>query len=373
MKKLFVLSAILLSAPFVSFAQVAATGTTVVNVTATTSVATTSVATSASTTVAVDPGLIPGDFFYPLSLFGEKINLFFTFNPEKKARLHLEYAKERVAEIKEVLKNSNAKIQDVATAKDNFAEQIAGAATIVKSEKEKGVDVAGLASDLSTEIDDSSLEIKDVLHTHKNDTVQAEAEIRAQIQAVASSDPAKVQELTKKLGEITKEKNDTAKEEDDTNANISDQQGVLDQVMGAELSAKKHVEEAMHLNEQLGEMQGQVSEKQVEQIKKQTEQAREAMQKGNFEEANRISNEATQKVEEIKAVQENEREGMPVSVSASASGTTTSATVTAGIRVESTVGGEVTGSTGVKQGERMMESVGAKEKSGNNERNATDR
>ncbi|OIO30750.1 hypothetical protein AUJ77_01840 [Candidatus Nomurabacteria bacterium CG1_02_43_90] len=371
MKKLFIFGAILLSAPFVSFAQVTATGTAAVNVTATTSVATTTVAVSASTTVAVDPGLVPGDFFYPLSLFGEKVNLFFTFNPEKKARLHLEYAKERVAEIKEVLKNPNAKIQDVATAKDNFASQISGASTIVKSEKEKGVDVAGLASDLSVEIDDSSVEIKDVLHAHQNSIVQAENEIRAQIEAVASSNPAKVQELTKKLGEITKEKNDTTKEEGDTNANISDQQGVLEQVMGAELSAKKHVEEAIHLNEQLGEMKGQVSEKQVEQIKKQTEQAKEAMQKGNFEEANRISNEATQKVEEIKAVQENEREA--VSASMSVPGRTTPATVTAGIRVESTVGGEVRGSTGVKQGERMMESVGGKEKSGNNETNATDR
>lgn len=47
-------------------------------------------------------GIKPGNFFYFFDTAFEKINLFFTFNPEKKAQKALKYADERLAEIKDI-------------------------------------------------------------------------------------------------------------------------------------------------------------------------------------------------------------------------------------------------------------------------------
>ena len=46
---------------------------------------------------ATNAGIKPGNFWYGFSIAFEKINLFFTFNPEKKAQKALEYADERLA------------------------------------------------------------------------------------------------------------------------------------------------------------------------------------------------------------------------------------------------------------------------------------
>ncbi len=54
-------------------------------------------------------GIKPGSFFYFFDTTFEKINLFFTFNPENKARKALEYADERLAEVEAVASENKPK------------------------------------------------------------------------------------------------------------------------------------------------------------------------------------------------------------------------------------------------------------------------
>jgi nucleoside-specific outer membrane channel protein Tsx len=56
----------------------------------------------ASASAATSPGVKPGSFFYFFDTTFENIGLFFTFNPEKKAKKALEYADERLAEAEAV-------------------------------------------------------------------------------------------------------------------------------------------------------------------------------------------------------------------------------------------------------------------------------
>lgn len=236
MKELFFVGAILLSVPLISFAQTTATGTG---------------ATQSTPSAIADPGLIPGDFFYFLDRWGEAINTAFTFNKEKKAQLHLQYAKERVAEMKEVLKKPDAKLADIADAKANFDTQIADAASLVKDEKDKGVDVVGLARDLSDELDASRGELKNIFQEHQSNAGQAEAEIRAKIEALNSSGVAsstnanELQGLTQALESITKEKGDATKEENDLDVSLLSKQALLEEAMGPQMTAEKHKKKVM--------------------------------------------------------------------------------------------------------------------------------
>jgi len=81
-------------------------------------------------------GIKPGSFFYFFDTTFEKINLFFTFNPEKKAQKNLEYANERLAEAEAVAEEKNT--DAVKTAVAGYESNIALATEESSQIKDKG-------------------------------------------------------------------------------------------------------------------------------------------------------------------------------------------------------------------------------------------
>lgn len=281
MKKIFLAGVMFIVVPFVSFAQTGATGTV-------------AVAPVANATAIADPGLIPGDFFYFLDKWSEAFGTSFSFNKEKKARKHLEYAKERVAEMKEVLKKSEAKLDDVADIRIDFDERVAKAVNLVKSEKDKGSDVSDLARELDDELDVSRTALKNIFREHIDRSGQAESVIREKLSALPADAP-QVQGLTQALESITKEKGDARKEHDDIDGDFSDEEELFEEVMGKELAAQKHIEQALRLRERLEDALGQVPTQTIQLMR----QAEEAAQRGDFEAAKRMSKDAERVIEMI--------------------------------------------------------------------------
>ncbi len=107
MKKLTMLSILLISLAFVIPTQVSAT---------------------------TNDGVKPGSFFYFFDTAFEKISLFFTFNPERKVQKALEYADERLAEAEESARGNDTKAIEVSKKEQEKAtKQITG----LKAEVEK--------------------------------------------------------------------------------------------------------------------------------------------------------------------------------------------------------------------------------------------
>ena len=264
-----------MSVPFVSFAQTEAT---------------TSVQATGTITV-TNPGLLPGDFLYFLDRWTELLNTALTFNKEKKAKLHFEYAKERVAEIKNVLKKPDAKLKDVLSAKENFRAQVAAAAVLVKAEKDKGNDVSDLARELDDELDEVDEELKDVLRGHSEEASKAEAVIRAMIASLSPTDP-QIHGLTQALESITKEKGDTMKEEDDLDGDLMDEKDIFEKIMGKEMSAQKHIDEALRLKARLEGLVGQLHVDVVAASQDFLNKAKAADARGDFEAAKQFSKQA---------------------------------------------------------------------------------
>lgn len=333
MKKLRLAGIMLMLVPFISFAQTTATGTTPVPETAVT-----------ATTAAVAPGLVPGDFFYFLDNWSENLRLAFTFNKESKAKLHLQYAKERVAEMKDVLKKPEAKLADIEDAKKNFDAQVADAATLVKSEKDSGSDVADLARELDDELDQSRTELKDIFQGHQGSQGRAEAEIRAKLATLAPSDP-QVQGLTQALESITKEKDIAHNEENNIDANLSDEQALFEEIMGPQMAAEKHMEQAMRLEAVAGQVPSQASEQLMK-------QAEEAMKRGDFETAKRISKDAEHRLEKAREMRDGLGfdDGMPSLGMPNASGTMMNGVDAGASHVDDL-------EQGIKDGEKMMEGL----------------
>lgn len=272
MKKLLIVGAVLASLPFISFAQTSTT--TVTQATGTVTI----------TTTITNPGLIPGNFFYFLDRWSEAINMSFTFNKENKARKHFEYAKERVAEMKEVLKKPDAKLEDVADAKKNFDSQVSDAAKLLAGEKGIGNDVSELARELSDDLNTSRIELKGILQGYQDNQGRAESVMRAKLGSLTDGDAPQLKGLLEALNAITKEKDDATKEGDDLDADLSDEQEIFDEIMGKEMAEQNHMEQAMRLREHLEGIKGQIPAQASEFMK----QAQEAIKKGDFDLAKRL-------------------------------------------------------------------------------------
>lgn len=105
---------------------------------------------------ATSPGVKPGNFFYFFDTSFEKIGLFFTFSPEKKARRALQYADERLAEIEVIAEEKDT--DAVKTAISNYENNVALAA-----EKSKEVTDKAKAENLLTSIENNAEKNQEVL------------------------------------------------------------------------------------------------------------------------------------------------------------------------------------------------------------------
>lgn len=185
MKKLAVLSILFISFAFVAPIQVSAT---------------------------TNAGVKPGSFFYFFDTNFEKVNLFFTFNPEKKAQKALEYANERLAEIETIAEEKNP--DAVKAAITNYESNVA-----LATEKSKEVKDKGQAENLLTLIEDNTSRNQEILSAvlikvpeeAKEAIMQAiEASRKGQEEATKQIAELKgeIEQLKKEVAELKKESND---------------------------------------------------------------------------------------------------------------------------------------------------------------------
>lgn len=103
-------------------------------------------------------GMRPSNAFFFLDRLVEEIQAFLTFDPQARVRLRLEFAAERLAEVKLEIAAKNA--QGSGTALTNLREQIASARTILASQQAQGADVSVLTSQAQLLIESQEEELE---------------------------------------------------------------------------------------------------------------------------------------------------------------------------------------------------------------------
>lgn len=170
----------------------------------------------ASASATTNAGVKPGSFWYGFDIAFEKINLFFTFSPEKKVQKALAYADERLAEIEAVAEEKNP--DAVKTAIVNYESNIA-----LATEKSKEVKDKGQAETLLNSIADNNSKNQEVLAAI---LIKVPEEARAAITQAIEASKKGQEEATKQIaelkGEVEKLKNEVAelkKEPNNSQAN----------------------------------------------------------------------------------------------------------------------------------------------------------
>lgn len=165
------------------------------------------------------PGLIPSSPFYFLDRLGEAIQEFFTFSPEGKAKLQVEFANERIAELHVTLEVRGSKDPGVDVALESVHENINKAKDILEEEKLKGKDVAETEDLVDNGFEEAKNELDNIFNDQMESLDMKELDLEDSLQqAVEIGDKDKSEELSKELSDIKSEREslETKEEEDFT-------------------------------------------------------------------------------------------------------------------------------------------------------------
>ncbi len=190
-------------------------------------------------------GLTPGSPFYFLDRLGENLRQFFTFNPEAKAKLQIEFAGERISEIKVMVEAKGVDAKGLAIAESLLQANVAYAAEIVNQEKVAGKDVAALAKTLNDEFDARDKLLEQTFKDAKAQLKAQRKEIRTNLLAEARriGDTAQIAALEAQINDIDGQIDALGQKKDQLRDSLKGEQKNIEKEMSESDQKKEEIEQ----------------------------------------------------------------------------------------------------------------------------------
>ncbi len=249
-------------------------------------------------------GLTPESAFYFVDKIGEALREFFTFNPEGKAHLQIDFAAERIAEIKIILETKGVNAKGLEVAQSRLQAHLGNAAEIVIKQKNKGKDVSELAKSISEDFDTNKEALKQAFKDQKRSLEAKEDELKAKIrEARQAGDTAQVEALLKELGEIKAQKELLELKEDEQEEALEQEEEKIEREMekkeDAEKAIKEAEEEKQEVLDEAAEEGVDVPAEAFEKFDKLLAQAKELFAKENYVGAKQLAKQAEKSLEKV--------------------------------------------------------------------------
>ncbi len=190
-------------------------------------------------------GLTPSSPLYFLDRFGENFRQFFTFNPEAKAKLQIEFAGERISEIKMMIEKKGVNAKGLAIAESLLKTNVAYAAEIVNEEKTSGKDVALLAKTLNDEFDLRDKLLEQTFKDAKEQLKAQRKEIKTKLltEARRIGDTTQIAVLEAQLKDIEGQIDILGQKKDQLENSLQDEQKNIEQEMSEDDQKKEELEQ----------------------------------------------------------------------------------------------------------------------------------
>ena len=224
MKKNIITAMILVGAPFISFAQ------------------NTPPAGLIAQTLP-DAGLVPGNFWYFLDRFGETLNTFYTFKAESKARLALEHAQERAAEINILLAEKTADAPEVKAIREDFNQELVRAGAAIAGVKNDDAETASRIQEIRKTFENSKEALVDVYNKHENVRESKKNDILKDLAKEKTGTP-RDSSLKEDLMKVEDEVRVLRDQRDSIEHGFSQEGERFDGVLGAQVSAQNALDHA---------------------------------------------------------------------------------------------------------------------------------
>ena len=190
-------------------------------------------------------GLTPESSFYFLDRLGENLRQFFTFNPEAKAKLQIEFAGERIAEIKIIIEEKGANAKGLAIAESLLQANVAYAAEIMNEEKVSGKDVSALAKTLNDEFDARDKLLEQTFKDAKAQLKAQRKEIKTNLlkEARRVGDTAQIAILEGQLNDIDQQIDALGQKKDQLENSLQNEQKNIEKEMSKDDQKKEELEQ----------------------------------------------------------------------------------------------------------------------------------
>ena len=190
-------------------------------------------------------GLTPDSPFYFLDRLGETLREFLTFNPESRAKLQIEFAGERVSEIKIMVEERGVNAKGLAIAESLLQANVAHAAEIVNEEKTSGKDVAALAKTLNDEFDARETLLEQTFKDAKAQLKAERKEIRTNLlkEARRVGDTAQIAVLEGQLNDIDQQIDALGQKKDQLENSLQSEQKNIEKEMSEADQKKEEIEQ----------------------------------------------------------------------------------------------------------------------------------
>jgi len=230
-------------------------------------------------------GLTPESSFYFLDRLGENLRQFFTFNPEAKAKLQIEFAGERIAEIKVIVEKKGVNAKGLAIAESLLQANVAYATEIVSEEKVSDKDLSALAKTLNDEFDARDKLLEQTFKDAKAQLKAQRKEIKTKLLAEARrvGDTAQIAVLEAQLNDIDGQIDALGKKKDQLEDSLQNEQEKIEDEM-SEDDQKEELEQKEEQEAEEAEEAVEAEEPEEADELEEVEEAKEAAEQSEAEE-----------------------------------------------------------------------------------------
>lgn len=205
-------------------------------------------------------GLTPENPFYFLDKLGEALQEFFTFDPERKARLQITFAAERIAEIKVILETKGVEAEGLDVAQARLQEHLGNAVEIVIKQKGKGKNVSKLVKELDDDFDKAQSVLEQSFEAEERALEAREEQVEQDLgEARRIGDTARITALSEELAQIEAEEELLELKEEELENKLEAEEEKMEEEMEAREEAEEAIEEAEEEREE--EVEGMEEDK----------------------------------------------------------------------------------------------------------------
>lgn len=273
---------------------------------------------SAPTPTLPSAGITPGSVLYFLDHLGEVLQEFLTFNPEAKARLQVEFAGERISEIKVLLEGEGIDVAGLNIAESKLLANVAAAAAILQAQAREGNDIGALVKEIRIAFDGRHDLLEHIFEKKEHELEAKKDEIKTQLAAARrAGNTAEVESLTRQLADVEAQLTLLEQEEEEQEEAFEREEERLEE----ELEDREKAEEAIKEAEK--EKREIITEAQEEGVSlpggafgrfdSLLAQAKSALAAGDFKQAEHLAKQAEvtleavkETIEELEEAEENE-------------------------------------------------------------------
>jgi len=257
-----------------------------------------------------DPGLTPDSPFYFLNRVGEALQEFFTFNPEAKARLELEFAAERISEIKLMLSEKGATLPGIEVARARLTENLAKASQVVVKIKTSGKDVAELAKEVSEKISSQKSTLSEVFSEELKNISEKEKDLKEKIkEADKLAEVEKAKGFIKDLEALNSERESIKKHDDESSQDFDEEDDRADSVLELKDQAQNAIDDVKKERAELLVEIPEITAADLALADKAIASAEDLFTKENFQAAKELAHQTEKALERAKEMFEKKSEG----------------------------------------------------------------